>query len=299
MKKALIIYASILIGVFVLFSVLDLKGDYTVERRMWGLFQQQLDIAKDPTVIPERAFEDITNEYKKIIAEYPDSTLTPGIHLQLGEIYTLKKDFVSARKVLNEIIGLYPDNRELSAEAMFKIGKTYEFEENWVKASKTYNKIILKYSETDTAMGVPIYIANYYKGQNDFQGTMDAYEVAIRYYKKMASDHDGTKVGLNALRFLSNCYLEQNRWIEAIDTLGAVIEKYASSGYLTDENADMTVKTINVVSAYQLQDYDIAIGLYRGIIDRNPGHRFRGYLEKMIGAFDQLREKGIDAPDLK
>jgi tetratricopeptide (TPR) repeat protein len=115
----------------------------------------------------------------------------------------------------------------------------------------------------------------------------------------MASSHDGTKVGLNALRYMSNCYLEQNRWKEAIETLGTVIEKYSGSGYMTIENADMTIKTINVVSAYQLRDYNVAIGLYQRIIERNPNHRFRGYLEKVIDAFHQLREKGVNAKDLQ
>ncbi|MCK5014297.1 MAG: tetratricopeptide repeat protein [Candidatus Omnitrophica bacterium] len=299
MKKALVIYLSILVGLFAVLFVLGHKGDYTVERKAWKLYQKHIDIAKDPVVIPDRTFEDVIAEYEKIISQHPDSRLTPGLHIRLGEVYALKKDYAQARKIFNDIIKLHPENQELSAEAMFKIGQTHEFERNWVEANKVYNVIIREYSKTDTAMRVPIYIANYYRNENDFQRTMEAYEVAVRYYKKMASDHDNTRVGLNATRYLSNCYLEQNRWAEAVETLGVVIEKYVDSGYLTIENADMTIKTINIVSAYQLQDYDIAIKLYQGIIDRNPGHRLNGYLEKVIDAFHQLRGKGVEASDLK
>jgi len=55
----------------------------------------------------------------------------------------------------------------------------------------------------------------------------------------------------------------------------------------------MTIKTINIVSAYQLKDYDVAIQLYQGIIDRNPEFPLRGYLKKVIDAFNQLKEKGV------
>ena len=299
MKKALITYLVILAGVFGLLSAFDLKGDYVVEKKIWGLYQQQIDIAKDPAVIPDRTFEDIIAEYHNIIDRYPDSRLTPGLYIRLGEIYNLRKDYEAARQVFNKVVNLYPDNKELVAEALFKIGRTHEFEQNWVKASEIYNVIIRDYAQTETAMGIPIYIANYYRSENDFQKTMEAYEVAIRYYKKMASDYEGKKVGLNALRYLSNCYLEQNRWTEAIDTLGQMIEKYSTSGHSTIENVDMTIKTINIVSAYQLRDYDIAISLYQGIIERNPGHPLNSYLEKVINAFNQLREKGIEATDLK
>jgi TolA-binding protein len=299
MKKALLIYLSILIGLFTVLFILGHKGDYAVERKAWKLYQKHVDIARDPAVIPDRTFEDVIAEYEKIISEHPDSRLTPGLHIRLGEVYTLRQNYTQARKIFNDIIKLHSENEELSAEAMFKIGKTYEFEQNWLEASKVYNVIIRKYSKTDTAMRVPIYIANYYRNDNDFQKTMEAYEVAVRYYKKMASDHDNTQVGLNALRYLSNCYLEQNRWAEAVETLGSVLEKYADSGYLTIENADMTIKTINIVSAYQLQNYDIAIELYQGIIKRNPGHRLNGYLKKVIEAFQQLRAKGVEASDLK
>lgn len=299
MRKVFILYLVLLLGLFALLFTWDRKGDYVIEKKIWRLYQQQLDIAKDPAVIPDRTFEDLVIEYRKVIARYPDSALTSGIYLRLGEIYGFKGDYEAAREAFNEAIGLYPDDREFSAEALLRIGKTYESEQDWVEASKIYNRVISEYSETDTAMGVPVYIANYYKGRNDFQQTMEAYEVAIRYYKKMASDHDGTRTGLNALRYLSNCYLEQNRWNEAINTLGTVIEKYAGSGFLAAKDIDMTVKTVNIVSAYQLRDFDVAIRLYQGIIDRNPDHRLRGYLERVIDAFRQLREKGVEAKDLK
>ena len=43
MKKALIVFAAVLIGTFVLLSVLGQKGDYVVEKKVWKLYQKHLD----------------------------------------------------------------------------------------------------------------------------------------------------------------------------------------------------------------------------------------------------------------
>jgi len=128
---------------------------------------------------------------------------------------------------------------------------------------------------------------------------MDAYESAIQYYSATASTYDGKEAGLTALRYLSNCYLEQKRWREAVEVLGEILEKYSSSGFLNVKSADTVIKTINVVSAYQLKDYDVAVGIYRKIIDASPDHPLNGYLKKMIDAFNQLKEKGVQVSPKK
>ena len=160
-----------------------------------------------------------------------------------------------------------------------------------------YLSVIDEYPLTDVGLNTPIHIANYYRNQNDFQGAMNAYEFAIRHYSSIATTHDNTKAGLSAMRHLSNSYLDQNRWLEAITTLGIVLEKYSTSGYLTIKDVDLIIKTINITAAYQLKDYDIAISLYKKIIARNPGHPLKDYLNKVINAFNQLKEKGIQVSD--
>lgn len=293
MKKTLISYLIILIGVFVLFSFLDYNGEYVIEQKLWKIQRQFIDIAKDPEAVPDFKFDEVAGQYQKVIDKYPDSRLIRNVHFALGRLYLVKKDYVTAREKFHLVAEKYSDNKELSAEALLFVGKAYEVEGNWPQADKTYQSVIDNYPMTMTGLGVPIYVANYYKRKNDFQNTMNAYEKAVIHYRKMASDHDGTKVGLKAMGYLSNCFLEQSRWNEAIETLGLIIEKYSTTGHLTPKNVNLTIKTINIVSAYQLKDYDIAIRMYQGIIDRNPELPFRAYLEKVIDAFNQLKEKGV------
>lgn len=296
MKKAAVIYLTLLLGVFGILSVSARRDDYVVEKRMWKIYKRQIDVAKDPGAIPRETFGRIAEEYARLMDKYPDSPLMPSIHIRLGEVYALGGDYETARETFRQVIASYPDNNELSAEAMFQIGKTYEFGQNWAEARTVYNRVVADYPGTDTALGVPIYIAAYHRGRNDVQKAMDAYGEAVRYYAEIAAEHDNTRRGLNALRYLSNCYLDQDRWAEAIGILGRILEQYAGSEYLTVKSVDMMIRTINVIAAYQLKDYDAAVRLYRGIIARRPGHPLRGYLEKVIDAFHRLREKGVQVP---
>jgi len=297
MKRIVLIYLIILFGLFGILSMLDQKSDYIVEKKIWKIYKAQIDVAKDPNVVPERNFERIINEYRGIIAKYPNSRLIPGLHIRIGEIYVLRKDYEEARKIFFGLHEYYPDNKELLAEAMFQAGKTYETDDNWPEAYKVYKNIIDDFPLTDIGLSTPIYVANYYRNQNDLQGTMGAYEIAINHYKGLASAHENKSVGMRAMRHLANCYLDQNRWTEAIDTLGVILEKYSASNYLTVKNIDMIIKTINITAAYQLKDYDIAISLYQGIITRNPRHPLNDYLNRVIDAFDQLKEKGVQVSE--
>ncbi len=293
MKKTLIAYVAVLAGVFIIFSLLDSQSDYVIEQKVWKVHQQYFDIIKDPNVIPEQTFHDVIAGYQKIIDKYSQSHLTEGLRFLVGRVYFLRKDYETARKKFYEIIEIYPQKKELHAEAMAAVAKTYEVQDNWAQAYKIYDQILKSYPLTQAALGIPIYIANYHKSLNDYQKTVDAYETAIVYYRKIASENPGSLVGYNALRYLSNCYLDQKHWIEAINTLGEILQKYAQAEYMTVQTVDMIIKTINIVSTYQLKDYDAAVHIYRGIIDQNPGHPFNAHFQKMIDTFNPLKEKGV------
>lgn len=297
MKRYLFIYSSILVAVFVLLSALGREGNYIIERKIWGIYKEQVDIARDPAVVPDNVFERVINEYRQIIDKYPFSSQTPDLYIRLGEVYALRRDFVTAREVFQSLSDRYPDNKDLLAEAMFQVGETYESESNWLEAEKVYQQVIQEYPLTDVGLKTSIYIANHYRSQNDFQGTMAAYDAAMSRYRDIAVKFQDTQVGLLALRHLATCYLDQNRWKEAIGVLGEVIERYAGSKDLNVKDTDMVIKTINIVSAYQLKDYDVAIGLYEDILKRNPDHPLRKYLLKVIDAFNQLKEKGVQVSE--
>jgi len=183
MKKMLIGYLVVLIGVYIFFSVLDLNGDYVIEKKLWKIQRQFIDIAKDPEAVPDRKYDDVAGQYQKIIDKYPDSHLIRNVYIALGRLYIVKKDYARARENFYLIGEKYPDNKELSAKALFFVGKTYEVEGDWPQAYKIYRSVFKDYPMTTTGLSVPIYIANYYKRQNDFQNTMDSFEKAMNHLK--------------------------------------------------------------------------------------------------------------------
>ena len=77
MRKAILIYLAVLIGLFAALFVLGRQDDYAVERKAWQLYQKQIDIAKDPAVVPDNTFEELIGQYKRIIKKYEESRLAP------------------------------------------------------------------------------------------------------------------------------------------------------------------------------------------------------------------------------
>lgn len=299
MKKALLSYLIILIAVFALFSVMGAQSDYAIEQKAWKIHKQYFDILKDPSVIPDKTFERVIKGYKKIIDLYPQSKMTPRLHFLIGRVYFLKKDYEAARKKFQEIITIYPDKPEIHAEAMGVIATTYEAQENWPQAKKIYDDIILQYPLTRWGLGVPIYIASYYKNKNDYRQTMEAYEKAIRHYQLIAKEHPNSPLEYSALHYLSNCYLIQKRWNEAVQTLGKALQKYGRPEHMNSRAVDTVIKTINVVCAYQLKDYTAATKIYQDIIDGEPNHPLKDYFQKTIKALNTLKEKGVQVSPVK
>lgn len=293
MKKVFLTYLAILVGLFVILSILGLKGEYVVEQKLWKVQQQYNDISRDPAVVPDSKFEEVARQYQQIIDKYPKAGLVQRVHILLGRVYFMKKDYQTAREKFAEIPKKYPQNKELVAEAIVSIGKTYEVEEDWLKAHETYQSIIRDYPLTEVGLGIPIYIAHYFRSKNDYREALNAYDLAIRYYKNIASENRQSSIGFNALRYLATTYLDQRRWSEAVDTLGDALMNYAISDYLTERRAETMIKSINVIAAYQLKDYDVAINLYENIIKTRPDHPLNDYLKKVVTAFRELKEKGV------
>lgn len=293
MKKVVLIYIGILAGVFILFSLLGRNSDYAIEQMAWKVQREYIDILKDPKVVPEQTFDEVIKGYQKIIKRHPDSKLTPGIRMLVGNVYYVKKDYETSREKFNEIIKLYPQNKELQAQALSAIGRTYEAQDNWPGARKIYDRIVADYALTRTGLGVPIYIANHYKAQNDYQKTMDAYDRAITHYNTLAAQNPDSPAEYNALRYLSNCYLDQKRWGEAVNVLGKITDKYGHPEHMNIRTLDIILKTINTVSVYQLQNYELPLQIYRDIVTKNPDHPWKGYFQKMIDVLSTLKAKSV------
>ena len=293
MKKIVLIYLAILGGFFVLLFSLDSKGEFTVEKKLWSINKEYHKIVQDPNVVPDQMFKSVVDAYEALIKAYPKSALVENVHFMVADLYVLKKDYAKAREKYDLMIQIYSDNRELIADIRAKIGKTYEAADDWDQAEKIYKQATQDFPETAVGLGLPMYIANYYKVKKDYQGMVNAYNEAVAYYKELVAKNASTRLGFDAARSLANCYMELGQWQAAVNTLKGVLFDYSDASYLTPQRADNILKAINIICAYQMNNYDIAIDIYKEFIAAHPDHGLNAYLERMIADFNKLKEKGI------
>ena len=114
MKRILRIYLIVLVGIFFFLELLDLNGDYGVEKKLWRLNKQYAEIARDPAAAPANEFAELVEKYGMVIKEHPRSKLIPNVYLLIGQVYIAKKDYTSARAVLAKVPEQFPNEAEIS-----------------------------------------------------------------------------------------------------------------------------------------------------------------------------------------
>ena len=294
MKRSLVTFAGILFGLYIVFSLLDYKGEYAVEQKMWAANQKYAQVVKDPQSVPDRTYEDLARQYQKIIDQHPDSTLAPKAHMIMTSLYLVKKDYAVAREKAQEVFKKYPQNTEICAEAMSAIGKSYELARDWPNALKAYRELINKYPMTEVGMNAPVYIANYYAKNNMPSQAQSAFNEAILHFKDLEAAHAGTEIELNSLRLQANSYLFQKKWAEGIDAYGKILIRSATLNRLTPQQGLFLIKTINTLPGTQLKDYDTPIRIYKKFMAENPKHKLNQIMEGMIKTFEAMKSKKME-----
>ena len=290
MKKTLINFTVTLVGLFIILSFLDFRGDYVAEQIIWKANIRLSEVSKNSEVIPDKVFKEIADPYRRIIKDFPNSKLVPTAYVFLGRAHIIKKDYDTARRILREAIEKYPQNPGICAEATSTIGSSYERQGDWPKALEAYEKITRDYPLTDLGLSAPLYIANYYVQNSHTINAQNAFDSAVIYYDKIATENPNSEIEFKSLRLLTSCYLAQKKWREAIDTMGKILLKYP-----IPTTAMPIITTINAITVNQLKDYDVAIGIYQNFIKENARHPLNKTLNEMISALDELKknnEKG-------
>ena len=246
MKKALLIMASFLGGVFIFLSLVD-KSNYVIERQLWHVQKKFDRIALDSKTVPDAEFEEVAESYRKIMKRFPHSQITPRVPLQIGKVYTLKKDYKKAREILYEMVKQNSSNSNLSAEALADIAWIYELENNWSEALNIYEGIIEKYPLSNVGINTPIYIAEYYQKNNNPSQAKAAFNKAITFYKKVSRENPNSLYDFTALRLLASALFSTEEWQQGIEVLGKVLNNYPDPEYLSPERANLLLKSINMI----------------------------------------------------
>lgn len=290
MKKITAIFLSILVGLFIILSFIDRRGDYVAEKMMFRANYRLNQAIKKLESTPHKVFEKIAGNYKTIIREFPDSPLRAGAQLQLGSVFIAQKDFEGARKAYQEIFVDYPHSDVFKSRAALAIGKTYELENNAMKAIETYEKIIQDYPNTEVGLSVPLYIGNYYRSKGYPEQAREAYARAEQHYLQLAANKPDTVLEVKSLQFLVNLYLAQEKWTKAIETMGQVLLKYPNAPII-----GTLVQSINTLSIARLKDTALAERIYTEFMEKNPQHQANKGLQQILDGFTALKDKGVPA----
>ena len=294
MKKLLISLSSILVGIFIILSLLDQNGEYNAEKMIWKANQKFFELAKDPNSIPDKTFLQLDKQYELIANRFPNSPLAKKAYISIARMYLVKKDYPTVRNKVQIIFKKYPKDAAIGSEATSLIGRSYELSGDWPNALRIYNDLMEKYPKTEIGLNVPLYIANYYQINKFAANAQQAYDTAIVYYKKTVSNDPNPFIQFKSLGLLANCYFFKKMWREGVTTLGELLVKYPSGEFLSFHEIDLLLKTINTISVTQLKDYDLPIQIYQNFITQHPNHGLNKLLKKIITALTEFKNRRIE-----
>ena len=286
-------FILILGGLFALLTFLDQGREYEAEKALWKINFDFESLKKDPKATPEISYNVIAKRYKEFTEKYSNSNLNPAAYLFMGRVYMYKKEYQKARDIFEDLIVKYKDKEALVMEAVAEIGRCYALEEDWDNVLNTYQRIIKEYPLTELGIRTPIYIAKFYLDNEKEQEAQKAFNDAVSYYKKMVQDYPDSPIEFASLRLMATSYIALKQWNDAVDTFGFLLLKYAGPPFMSFENADKIIKSINTISVAQIQNYDQPIRIYSEFIQKYPKHPFSESLAGMIKSFEELQQKNV------
>ena len=299
MKKALGIFALVLAGVYIIFSSLGQKSEYSAERSLWQTNQKFHYVTESPNTTPERTFQEIIQQYENFIKEFPQSKLVPTAEVFLGRVYLVRGEHVKAREQWERVVQSYAQNPDICVQAVSDIGRSYAKEQDWDNVFKTYQRILHDYPLTEPGLETPLLIAQLYVNQKNIGKAQNAFQEAIDYYKSLSQKYPQSAVEYAALQLLANCYMAQDKFEEGVKTLGEILLKYPQPQYLTTQRAESLLKSINTISRDELKDFDSAIAIYSEFMQKYPQHPLSKFLAGIIQELKELKAKGNSAPPKK
>ncbi len=287
MKKLTAFCAIILIGLYILLSVLGRQSQYEAEKILWKTNKRLSETVKNPESTPKAVYEEIAGQYEKIINRYDDyPSIKAQAELQLGNLYTAQENYEKARRSLQNVFVDFPGNDVLKAEAAMAIAITYEKEDNWPEAETVLHKIVADYPLTPVGLKVPLYLARKYLDRGDLEKADASFRRADTHYARLAEGHPDSAVGLNALNLLANSKILQEKWDDAVRILRKTMFAYPQSRSLLS-----TMQMLNTISIVKLRDPQRAQSVYREFLEEHPDHTLKKVIEQMDTGLRELKLK--------
>ncbi|MCA9399718.1 MAG: hypothetical protein KC618_08210, partial [Candidatus Omnitrophica bacterium] len=292
MKKVFLTFIIIFVSIYVVFSFLGRKSDYVLEKKLWKINQELGEYAKDPLSVPDRAFIEIAERCNALVSKYDHSRLKPVLRITSARAYMYAKEYKTAREQLELVISENKENQMMGSQALADIGRTYALEENSGAVLATYQRMLDEFPLTSLGLSTPLYIAKYYADKGLLAKASSAYDNAVLHYQKIANEHKGTLLGINAQKLIGTCYNAQQKWDDAINVFKEILLE-SPPELMTMQSVSAVVRSVNRVAIVKLNSFDIPIEIYGEFIKRNPGHDLNPHFQSLIDGFTELKNKNV------
>ena len=97
MKKLILTLLSILLFIYIILSLLSLRGDYRAERELWKVNRTLFYVASHEESTPDYAINQLAHRYRSFAKKYNKSIYANRAQIMLGDLYALRKDYAQAR----------------------------------------------------------------------------------------------------------------------------------------------------------------------------------------------------------
>ncbi|MBF0532580.1 MAG: tetratricopeptide repeat protein [Candidatus Omnitrophica bacterium] len=282
MKKTLILYIEILVGLGLVLMVFNINGDYAAEKQLWRIDREFATIAQDPKASPDAAYDRVIKKYEHFIKRFAHSRLQPLGYIFLGRVYSTHQDYRHGRSIFETAIARNKDKSTICLMALSEIGKTYVLEQNFPKVLETYDRVFKSYPQSDIGWRVPLLKASIYSLQKKEDLKQQTLADAVAYYKSMSQKNKKSLVGFVALRFLAETQIILKQWQDAEDTFRTILIEYPDPQYLTPSSAAWILRSVNVIAINELKNPQVAMGIYQQFIQTYPRHRLNKTLSVLV-----------------
>jgi tetratricopeptide (TPR) repeat protein len=299
MNKSALPLIGILVGLFVLLSILDLKGEYPAERALWKINRKFDKYSQDPKAVPEVNFQEVSKGYQSFIRKYPNSKLLPAVYILSGRVFIVQKKYAEGREVFENTLKKYSQDQNVASLVLTEIINSYHEEGNWQGELQTYQRILKDYPLTSIGFNTPLLMAKLYTTQNRRDLAQKAFDDAIVYYRGLANKYPDSNTGFVASRALGVSYMAKSDWNGAINAFKDVLFKYNTNPNFSPAMAAQFIKSINTLSVLKLGSYDTAIGIYEDFMKQFPEHPLSKTLEGIVTSLKLLKEKQINEDSKK
>jgi len=263
--KKYILFINIL---FILVAFYGCGGDYLPEKYLYKarINKQKIDIKS----ASNEQIDNIISEFHIVTKKWPLSKKAAEAHFEIANLYVAKKEFINAKKELENIVINFSNNAELAADAKFAIGQLYEIEQDDIeKAINSYKELYDLYPLTKKGLYSPLYIAEFYKRNNDIERSNKAYEEAIKHYLRKIEEFGEIKLSAVLQNYIALTYASQGKWQKAVDNWEIIPQKYTQSLLVLP-----TLITLGEIYFVKLKERSKAIEKYNEVYEKYPLTRF-------------------------